>query len=414
VYCDNNVSASSHRCSRRPEFEQLLEDLRAGQFERVVVLAQDRLVRRPEQLEDILRLLSTANELGVECVLGGPLDAVTSSGRIQARIKVVFDAAYTDFVSERVRLRKRDLAERGLPPGGGARPFGYCRGGMVIEPSEARLIQEAAARVLAGATLYSICEDWNRRGIHSAQGLTWRSGVLRKMLESPRLAGLREYHGEIIGLASWPAVLDQRTHAMLRAVFSDKDRRHGGRPPIQIHLLSGIARCGRCERTLLSNVINQTRYYVCRKLPSRGGCGRLGIQAEPVEEHVVATLFQALEGRRAPMLATPVPEAQRLAADRAALEDLALRYFVERDLTCLEYSTARAALLARIRDTEQELELHSVQAQGKIKSRGEWQQLATELQRSYLRQHVADVVVQPALRGRAYVDLARVKINLRI
>jgi hypothetical protein len=379
----------------------------------VVVLAQDRLVRRPEQLEDILRLLSAANELGVECVLGGPLDALTSSGRIQARIKVVFDAAYTDFVSERVRLRKRDLAERGLPPGGGARPFGYCRGGMVIEPTEAKLIQEAAARVLAGEALYSICEDWNGRGIHSAQGLSWRSGVLRKMLESPRLAGLREYHGEIIGLASWPAVLDQRTHAMLRAVFADKNRRHGGRPPIRVHLLSGIARCGRCGRTLLSNVVDQTRYYVCRKLPSRGGCGRLGIQAEPVEDHVVATLFHAFDRERAPMSPAAEPDAQRLTDDRVALEDLALRYFVERDLTRSEYDTARATLLARIRDAEQELERGSLQA-GKIKTRREWQNLTPELQRSYLRQHITDVVIEPALRGRAYVDLSRVKIDLRI
>jgi DNA invertase Pin-like site-specific DNA recombinase len=80
-------------------------------------------VRRPDELEDVMRLLRIVRPAGVESVLGGPLDTSTSVGLIQARIKVVFDAAYSDFISERVTLAKRERAERGLPPGGGVRPF---------------------------------------------------------------------------------------------------------------------------------------------------------------------------------------------------------------------------------------------------------------------------------------------------
>src|SRR3974377_1311456 len=60
VYCDNDCSASTYASASRPAFDRLLADLRAQQFDRVLVLAQDRSVRRPEQLAEIMSLLRVA------------------------------------------------------------------------------------------------------------------------------------------------------------------------------------------------------------------------------------------------------------------------------------------------------------------------------------------------------------------
>jgi len=415
VYCDNDCSASTYASASRPAFDRLLADLRAQQCDRVLVLAQDRLVRRPEQLEEIMGLLSATCRAGVEAVLGGPIDAASSAGRIQARIKVVFDAAYADFISERVTLAKRELAERGLPPGGGARPFGYQPGGLVVEPSEAALIREAAARVLNGEPLYAICADWTRRDIPSAQGANWRSGVLRKLLEAPRVAGLREYRNEILGPAAWPAILDQQTYARLRAHFGDASRRRGGRAPVRVHLLSGIARCGRCNRTLFSNVVKESRYYVCRTMQSRGGCGRLGIKAEPVEEFVVNSLLNTLSERRV----NPRREAmdarlrKQLDEDRCALDRLAIRRYVQRDITHREHEAARGALLARIEVAELQYAAIKREAENRIIDQQRWATLNLGDQRDILRENVERLIVHPALRGRSRVDLERIELSFR-
>jgi hypothetical protein len=380
----------------------------------VLVLAQDRLVRRPEQLEDILRLISSVRGAGVECVLGGSVDAGSATGRIHARVKVVFDAAYADFISERVSLKKRELAERGLPPGGGARPFGYQRGGMVIDPTEAVLIQEAAARVIAGEALYSICGDWTGRGIRSAQDVGWRSGVLRKVLEAPRIAGLREYRGEIVGPAAWPAILDQQTYASVLAVLRNANRTGGGRPAVRAHALSGIARCGRCERTLLSSAIKQVRYYVCRST-TKGGCGRLGIQAKPVEQHVLDTLFSDMRWRemRAGADENEKQSRRRLEADQQALDALVLRRYVQRNLTSREYETARSALLRRIEAAERDFALREREQCEQIRDVERWAELDHESQRAFLRDYIERLIIHPAVRGRSFVDLDRVELSFR-
>ena len=72
----------------------------------------------------------------------------------------------------------------------------------------------------------------------------WEETSLVKTLESPRLAGLREWQGKTYP-AQWPAILDEDTHERLVKLFADPSRRAHvvGR---KRHLLSGIARCGKC------------------------------------------------------------------------------------------------------------------------------------------------------------------------
>ena len=54
LYVDNDISAADPR-KRRPEYERLLEDIKAGRIDAVVAWDLDRLHRRPIELETVLR-----------------------------------------------------------------------------------------------------------------------------------------------------------------------------------------------------------------------------------------------------------------------------------------------------------------------------------------------------------------------
>jgi DNA invertase Pin-like site-specific DNA recombinase len=290
VYCDNNRSASKED-AQRPEFDRMLTDLRRGRINRVVVLGQDRLVRKPEELESTMRLLRKLGIAEIQTVTDGVVNIGTTTGRTMARVKGVFDIAYAEYISEKVRQKKDELAEAGMPAGGGSRPFGFQADKMTVVPEEAELIRSAAKRTLDGDTLHAICADWKAAGVRTVTGREWLPNVLRGILTSPRIAGLRQHRGEVAGTAAWPAIIDLDTRERLLAVFNAPGRR---RAEIEgTRLLTGLLRCGRpgCGGRLLSGMNNGLRAYVCRGGPGKDGCNRLAMIAEPLEDLLVEAVL---------------------------------------------------------------------------------------------------------------------------
>ena len=65
-------------------------------------------------------------------------------------------------------------------------------------PQEVELIHEAAFRVVAGESIYSICRDWTSRGVSTTTGVTrWSNDKLKYILTSARMIGKREYEGSM-------------------------------------------------------------------------------------------------------------------------------------------------------------------------------------------------------------------------
>jgi Recombinase len=114
----------------------------------------------------------------------------------------------------------------------------------VLEPAEKELIEETATRVLRGESLRSIAMDWNERGVKTVGGGTWQGSMIRRVLMSPRIADLKEHRGEIVGKATWPAIIDRATHDRLVGLLGDESRRPAnyGRP--RVHPLAGLLTAG--------------------------------------------------------------------------------------------------------------------------------------------------------------------------
>jgi DNA invertase Pin-like site-specific DNA recombinase len=127
-----------------------------------------------------------------------------------ARIKASVDAAEAERVSERTRRAKLQRARQGRPMTGGGRPFGYANDRLTVIEAEAAAIRDAAHRVLAGESLVSNVADWNRAGSPATvHGGLWTQRTLRGILRSPRIAGLSEHKGKVVGTAVWPAIIDR-------------------------------------------------------------------------------------------------------------------------------------------------------------------------------------------------------------
>lgn len=247
---DNDISAYSGKA--RPQYQKLLEELRAGRADAVLAWHPDRLYRRLVELEEFIDVVNT-HHIAVRTVKAGEMDLSSPTGRAMARTAAVWSGHEIEHGIERMRAAKEQAASRGEYRGG-ARPFGYEPDGVTIRESEAREIRDATRRLLAGESAGSIIADWNRRGVPTPRGAAqWRRTSLVAVVVRARNAGKIEKveagrrFGEIVGPAVWPALVPEHELLAVRALLVDPARRRtdnyrGERR----HLGSGLFLCGIC------------------------------------------------------------------------------------------------------------------------------------------------------------------------
>ena len=352
-YVDNDISAYSGR--KRPAYEAMLEDIAAGRRDAVVVYHADRLTRRPIELEQFLEVVTAAGVRQVRFVAGGDIDVGNGDGLLVLRMLAAVAANESASKSRRVRRKMDEIAAAGLPHGG-TRPFGFDADKVTIRPDEAEVIRTLVARFIAGESTRSLATWLNNEGIPTVAGKPWMTTTLRTLLASPRIAGLREHRGEVVGPAVWEPIITAADRDRVLAVMAAKKVSKRRTP--QRYLLSGLLRC-ECGNRLFSSARPNSRRYVCLSGPDHGGCGSTTVVAVPVEELITdAVLYRldtpeladALAGR-AQLDAETAALAETIAADREQLDELAGLY-AAKQIPAREWLAARAPIEARISDAE--------------------------------------------------------------
>ena len=356
-YVDNDISAYTGK--HRPSYERLLEDIAAGQRDAVIVYNNDRLNRRPIELEEFTLICEAAGVTQLIAVTGG-LNLGNDDGMFTARVLAAVAAKESARKSERLKRKAREIAEAGKPNGGYHRPWGYESDRVTLVESEAAMIAQMAERYLAGESLASLTVWLQDNNIPTVTGAGWFTSTLRNTLVNPRIAGLRAHNGEIVATAVWPAIITPAQHQQLLATFARKTT--SGRRVPRRYVLSGMLRCGTCGGKLFSSVRGETRRYVCMAGPNQRGCGRLTIVAAPVEEWITEAVLlrldspemaDALAGRTAADDRTAGLNAE-LQSDQAQMIELS-EFYAAKGISILEWKAAREPIEARIYNTNRQL-----------------------------------------------------------
>src|SRR4029079_4253771 len=136
--------------------------------------------------------------------------------------------------------------------------------------------------------------EWNECRIPTAAGKAWTVETLRRMLYSARLSAQREHLGEIVAPGKWEPIITPDETARLRAILAERTRTRTR--PVRRYFLTGLLRCGLCGAPLIARPpASGTRRYVCARGPGHSGCGRLAINAEPVEAFLAEVVAAHLD-----------------------------------------------------------------------------------------------------------------------
>ncbi len=298
-YEDNSISAS-RREKKRPRYDEMRADYEAGRFTVIVCYDLDRLTRQPAQLEQWIEASETQ---GLRIVtLNGEADLATDAGRLFARIKVSVARSEVERMSAR-RKRANEQTVASGKPAPGRRPFGWEVDGITIRPTEAAVVREAYASVLAGDSLRKLVREWNGRGVESPQKTPWTAFKLGQLLGRDRNYGALLRYGVEQPKSLIQPIVDRDTHEGAMAIIAG--RAQPGRKP-EKHLLSGLATCATCGRKLAAKALRanfkdkttaRVPYYICSSRTNRtepsDGLRHPTISAEMLEARVEGEIVSA-------------------------------------------------------------------------------------------------------------------------
>ena len=189
VYSDKGWSGKN---LDRPQFQQLLKDIRAGEIHKLVVYKLDRISR---SLNDFSNLMETFKKYGVEFASTvETFDTSTAIGRAMLGIIMVFAELERENILLRVKDNYYARGEKGLYLGG-VPIYGFdkiptrldgIKTSVLVPNSDMPTVEYIfSAYRESGCSLGNIVRTLNEQGVLSPAGTLWDSSKLSRLLRSP-------------------------------------------------------------------------------------------------------------------------------------------------------------------------------------------------------------------------------------
>lgn len=289
----------------RPALQRLLEDIKAGRVDCVVVYKVDRLSR---SLLDFAKLSELFDQHGVSFVsVTQQINTGNSMGKLMLNVLLSFAQFEREIIGERTKDRMAAARRKGRWIGG--RPFlGYDVApegrALVVNELEARQVRRAFEVYLEERSLSQSVRQLRSEGIRLKQWVT-RSGKttggsmitkgsLHGMLSNVAYIGKVSYEGELIDGAH-DAILAPEVFEATQRQLKENDRTGGIRVRNKHDaLLRGLVRCKHCGTAMSHSFTKKKsgkiyRYYVCQTAMKEGWsvCPTKSVAAGDIEGFVV-------------------------------------------------------------------------------------------------------------------------------
>lgn len=204
TYSDPGVSG---RTMNRQGLQTMIEDIKAGKIEAVVIYKLDRLSRKQRDTMTIIEDIFLKNDIALVS-LNETLDTTTPWGRAMIGILSSFNQMESENIQARTEMgRKAKVSEGGYA--GGKPPIGYRaeNGSLVIVPEEAEIVRLVFKLRSEGGTLIGITNELNRLGYRTKKGLEFRHSAIQTILNNEETYRGHYKYGEHTVEAQHEAIL---------------------------------------------------------------------------------------------------------------------------------------------------------------------------------------------------------------
>ena len=214
VYREEGVSAKN---MNRPKFQEMMQDLKDGKINRIIVYKLDRLTRSIQDLEVICKLIEKYH-----CSLDSVSEEIntdTAMGVFFIRMTTILAQLEIERTSERTKFGLKGAAKNGHFCG--KAPIGYRKINkeLVIDDLESEVVKEIFDDYVNGLSVCTITKKLNNK---NALNRNWRTTTIDRMLSNyiycgdylygKRAKNMKPIHLEDI----CPAIIDKETFKMVQ------------------------------------------------------------------------------------------------------------------------------------------------------------------------------------------------------
>ena len=218
----------------RPALQRLLDDVRAGKVDVIVVYKVDRLTR---SLADFAKLVELFDQHDVSFVsVTQQFNTTTSMGRLTLNVLLSFAQFEREVTSERIRDKIAASKRKGLWVGGMA-PLGYDTRDrkITVNEAEAERVRTIFGSYLKLGSLNLVMADLRKRGIvtkvrtlrtgETVGGIAFTRGPLAHLLRNRFYIGEVAFKGEVLA-GEQPAIIDRDLFDAVQARLSEQVTNH--------------------------------------------------------------------------------------------------------------------------------------------------------------------------------------------
>ncbi|MBF0533210.1 MAG: recombinase family protein [Candidatus Omnitrophica bacterium] len=296
--------------TERPALQALINDIKAGRINCVIVYKVDRLSR---SLLDFSQLLEFFEKHGVTFVsVTQQFNTNSSMGRLTLNILLSFAQFEREIISERTKDKMGAARKRGQWLGGRP-PFGYYKENkkLVIAPNEAEIVRKIFTLYLKTKSILKVVQILNDEGLRTRQwtknsiavygGKKYGVSQLQHMLNNVLYIGKVKFDGQIYD-GQQPAIIDEEIFKQAQSLLAvNRAERKPFKNMDCFGLLSQLLKCKHCVAALFHSYTmkgsgKKYRYYVCSSAQKRSykTCPNRSLPAHIIETAVVEKLREIL------------------------------------------------------------------------------------------------------------------------
>lgn len=247
IYTDPGYSGGD---TNRPGLQAMLQDIKDGKVDKVVVYKLDRLSR--SQKDTMMLIEDEFLAYGVDFVsMSENFDTGSAFGRAMIGILAVFAQLERENIKERTMIGKEARAKEGKWHGGATEPIGYDYDVntelLKVNEYEAMQIRELYELFLGGTPLRSVERIFKEKGYRHKHGV-WDPKTMRRVMRNKTNIGYIKH------LDQWypgdhEPIIDEDTFYKAVKLLDDRAEQYkqsGVKPGAQTTYLGGLLRCKHC------------------------------------------------------------------------------------------------------------------------------------------------------------------------